>query len=408
MLYLPSDKPDWLVAVAPGRLLALPAGLDRARVAALWDALVGQATVPEVLDLIIAGSIRSAPDFALAGWDASAAGPVTADVFVRGAVPLAVVHGGSTTAVSAEGAATWTEKRVPGVTSIVVGEVTDRAACLPAHVGVVAATGFVAELDGAASVLPASAPAAPPASAPAPAAKAPQRDDDGVAEETIIAPSSEPAPPAPEPAPAARVAAPPQDDDDASGDGSYDHLFGETVIHTISDAATHLPDPEADAVAAAEPDAGQAQADGLEEHTVMSQDIGALRAKRRKARTAQAEPEPQAVRLFLESSTGSREYVEQGLLLGRAPVLERSPGGAIPRLVKVVTPNQELSRTHAEVRVEGGAVVVTDLHSKNGVFVTLPGKSETRLREGEPTTVIPGTLVDLGDGAVYTVGEERA
>ena len=55
--------------------------------------------------------------------------------------------------------------------------------------------------------------------------------------------------------------------------------------------------------------------------------------------------------------------------------------------------------------VEGGTVVVTDLHSRNGTHVVLPGKSPQKLRQGEPTTVIVGTVVDLGGGVTFTVSE---
>jgi pSer/pThr/pTyr-binding forkhead associated (FHA) protein len=69
------------------------------------------------------------------------------------------------------------------------------------------------------------------------------------------------------------------------------------------------------------------------------------------------------------------------------------------------TPNQDISRTHAQITAEGGTVVVTDLHSSNGTLVTLPGKPAQKLRPGEPSAVIVGTIIDLGDGATLTVCE---
>ncbi len=57
------------------------------------------------------------------------------------------------------------------------------------------------------------------------------------------------------------------------------------------------------------------------------------------------------------------------------------------------------------IAVEGGTVVVTDLHSRNGTQVVLPGKSPQRLREGEPTAVIVGTVIDLGGDVTLTVRE---
>jgi hypothetical protein len=49
------------------------------------------------------------------------------------------------------------------------------------------------------------------------------------------------------------------------------------------------------------------------------------------------------------------------------------------------------------VALEGDTVVVTDLRSRNGTSVVLPGKSPQLLRADEPTPVIPGTVIDLGE-----------
>ena len=55
---------------------------------------------------------------------------------------------------------------------------------------------------------------------------------------------------------------------------------------------------------------------------------------------------------------------------------------------------QGLSRTHAEVRVENGALLLEDLQSTNGTETQLPGQQR---RGGEPVVVVPGTLIDFGD-----------
>ncbi len=67
-----------------------------------------------------------------------------------------------------------------------------------------------------------------------------------------------------------------------------------------------------------------------------------------------------------------------------------------------------ISRNHAQFTVEGGTVVVTDLHSRNGTHIVLPGKSPQKLRQGEPTAVIVGTVIDLGGGVTFTVSEGGA
>jgi hypothetical protein len=115
-----------------------------------------------------------------------------------------------------------------------------------------------------------------------------------------------------------------------------------------------------------------------------------------------AEPAPQ---LYLDLSTGSREQLGQPILVGRAPTATTVSGGSLPRLVSIPG-DKDISRTHAQFVVEGGTVVVTDLHSRNGTQVIMPGKAPQQLRQGEPTEVIVGTIVDLGGGVTLTVREE--
>jgi len=93
------------------------------------------------------------------------------------------------------------------------------------------------------------------------------------------------------------------------------------------------------------------------------------------------------------------------VLVGRAPSVSQVSGGNIPRLVTVGTADQDISRTHARFVLEGGTVVVTDLHSRNGTMIVLPGKEPQKLRAGEPTAVIVGTVVDFGGGVTLTVEE---
>ncbi|MDM8084130.1 FHA domain-containing protein [Cellulomonas cellasea] len=110
---------------------------------------------------------------------------------------------------------------------------------------------------------------------------------------------------------------------------------------------------------------------------------------------------PAAMRLML--STGAVVPLDRSVLLGRAPQVLRVTNSELPRLVSVPSPQQDISRTHAEVRMEGEDVLVTDLQSTNGVLVSRQGERARRLHPGEPTLVRPGELVDLGDGVTFTV-----
>jgi hypothetical protein len=105
----------------------------------------------------------------------------------------------------------------------------------------------------------------------------------------------------------------------------------------------------------------------------------------------------------LALSTGALVPVDAVVLIGRAPQAGRAPDGAEPRLVTVPSPEQDISRTHAEVRLELGRVLVTDLYSTNGITVASGGLPPRRIAAGEPVAVGEGDLVDLGDGVTFTV-----
>ena len=102
-------------------------------------------------------------------------------------------------------------------------------------------------------------------------------------------------------------------------------------------------------------------------------------------------------------STGLVVSLNRPVLIGRAPQVTRVTGNEIPRLITVASPNQDISRTHCEVRMDGDDVVVTDLRSTNGVLLLRQGAGAQRLHPGEPTVVEPGVVVDLGEGVTFLV-----
>ncbi|WP_155377011.1 FHA domain-containing protein [Cellulomonas sp. JZ18] len=142
--------------------------------------------------------------------------------------------------------------------------------------------------------------------------------------------------------------------------------------------------------------------------TILSSDLARLR-DRLPAWTHDAVPgpfpTPQAAPLpaRIVLSTGLVVDLDRAVLLGRAPQVSRVTNRELPRLVTVPSPNQDISRTHAEVRLEGDHVVVTDLDSTNGVHVSRPGEGVRRLHAGEPSVVGTDEVVDLGDGVTFTV-----
>jgi hypothetical protein len=100
-------------------------------------------------------------------------------------------------------------------------------------------------------------------------------------------------------------------------------------------------------------------------------------------------------------STGETVPLDRPVVLGRAPQAERAPAGS--RLVAVPSPEQDISRSHAQVHVEQGLVLVTDLFSTNGVTVASGPLPARRITAGDPVAVGVGDVVDLGDGVTFTV-----
>ncbi len=105
-------------------------------------------------------------------------------------------------------------------------------------------------------------------------------------------------------------------------------------------------------------------------------------------------------------STGEVVDVDRVVLVGRDP--EARPGAAPgqepgePRLLRVHSPLHEISSTHLEVRpgsgADLGAAVVTDLGSTNGTILVQPGLPAEDLQPWAPVQLLPGAVLDLGDG----------
>ncbi|MEO8529549.1 MAG: FHA domain-containing protein, partial [Pseudolysinimonas sp.] len=74
-----------------------------------------------------------------------------------------------------------------------------------------------------------------------------------------------------------------------------------------------------------------------------------------------------------------------------------------PTLISLPSPSKELSSTHLELKVVGGALVASDMRSTNGTVVQLPGVAPRTLIRGESAVVPAGTRIDLGEGAVLGV-----
>lgn len=108
-------------------------------------------------------------------------------------------------------------------------------------------------------------------------------------------------------------------------------------------------------------------------------------------------------------SDGEVVDVDRVVVVGRAPTFGAWDGepGAEPRLVTVASPHQEISSTHLEIRpgsgADHGSAVVTDLGSTNGTLLVQPGLPPEDLKAGVAVALLPGAVVDLGDGVSIRV-----
>jgi hypothetical protein len=404
----PSRAHNWVLIAAPGCLLALPSG-DLARFDGLAARLAGADGFRAALEQLVAGGISAAPSFALVDGDSA-----VARVVLRGEASVevtAIDPDAAELTISGAGMATWSERvlegarslrlRVPGSTWTVGLE----PAGLLAHA---TATPAAPRAESSVQVEPAAVTAEAEVVRPTaevPAAEQPVADEP-VAEVTL---------------------APKAESDPSAPDEPYDFLFGDTIYRTHSGAAIRIPNPDPER---------PGDHDG---HTVMSEELGVAghvpavpEAPDPSATSDSSDstdasdttviapiaghvpavpllmpPAPVPVpALQLERADGSRESLARPVLIGRAPAVPAAtPSGSAPRLITILD-DRDISRSHVRVSVEGDAVVVTDLASKNGTMVTLPGGSPRRLRGGEPTVVLPGTVIDLGGGVAFTVRED--
>lgn len=104
----------------------------------------------------------------------------------------------------------------------------------------------------------------------------------------------------------------------------------------------------------------------------------------------------------LAVSTGQSVELDRGVIVGRRPRTPRTQAAEMPRLVTVPSPQQDISRSHVEISLEGWHVLVADMATTNGTTLIRAGQAPRRLHPSEPVLVTDGDLVDLGDGVTMT------
>jgi len=103
----------------------------------------------------------------------------------------------------------------------------------------------------------------------------------------------------------------------------------------------------------------------------------------------------------LRFSTGQTVGLDQSVLIGRNPTVARVAGGDLPTIVPLDDANKDISRTHAEIRLDDWEVLLVDLGSSNGTFATIPGRAEQRLQAQLPLHLVPGTVVRLANDVTF-------
>ncbi len=353
---------DWYAVVGEHVTALLPAEA-RARVAGLWDLADSGATFEAMLDGLLAHGLSSLSGFALVGH-----GDRTR-VLVRGDVTATLRTPNGDVDIADEPDALWVERTLDGVTGgrlSVGGAVDGSDLALVTGVARASAVQFGEVAAAPAPVVPAvaeeSAPFEPEVSEP------------------VAEPTPEPTPePVPEPA-AEPVASEPMtfgdpDSDDPTPTGEQPAVTGDAAYAPDDhDGQTTVGTPVEDFVRPQIGIPGQELAPAVVAH-------------------------PVAKLIF---STGDVLDVDRVILVGRAPEARRFASSDQPHLVTVSSPNHEISSTHLEIRPGAGAdhgmAVVTDMGSTNGTVLVQPGLPPEDLQAGIAVSLIPGAILDLGDG----------
>ncbi|WP_375386239.1 FHA domain-containing protein [uncultured Microbacterium sp.] len=391
--------------------------LPAALVTRIWTQVSegrGLAAVLEALTGAFGTSLAAIPPFAVALVEGG-----SVRLAVRGSLAASIESGVgaesvSVESVSGEGVTTWTERVFDGVVRVELAPTggSPEPAELPLRDGVVLASAVEWVVrEGSVDAAP------PPARAPASLAVPP-----ALPPEPVEVPAPEPRAPEPPAAPPVNETAglidavpgagsldtwlPPEatyapavEADAVSSTTGYDHLWGETVVRSVEDAAVRPDDADEAAPAPADPAPDVDLAGDHDGETISVAQARAMRAANPDPDSAPlplAPPRPPALgRIRL--STGQTLMLDRTVVIGRRPRSTRVTGTDLPHLVAVDSPQHDISRSHLELRAEGDSILATDLHTTNGSTLLRAGTEPVRLHPGEPTVVVPGDVIDLGD-----------
>lgn len=372
----------------------------------VWPLIAQGFPAQQVLEHALSGGLGQLPDFLLMEFDRSDAPARTRTrVVARGAHSARVRReSGEVLTCSGENVSTWTERVVDDASSAAVNSTAGNT--LPIVIGMVRAAGFTWSASDNAPE-----PHLGTIAAPTRVPTIDAREELGV--ELVDEPIKVPTRPLHRPG-LAETRTEPADD-------GFDHLFGSTVYRSVEDAAVrdmgenHDATVDAAAVVQGSPSklgSAEAPATKLGDHdgsTIMASELAALRSAGAKRSTSElanvvvpiSDGPPPAV---LVLSTGEHVALDRDVVIGRRPQVDRVAGSAIPRLITVESPQQDISRSHLQITRERDGFIAKDLHSVNGTVVIRGDESRLTLVGGDQATLRIGDVLDLGDGVTITMG----
>ncbi len=384
---------------------------EKGRVAALWELVDDGAGFDETLDALIASGLRDLPGFVLVA--AGAAGATK--VVLRGAASARFTTADGEVVVDGTSASTWVERSLEGVLDTVI-EVEEGAEYDGAELTVAGGLVRVSRVEHSAeSVVEPAESVVEPASG-ASGVETPPDAAESVVEpaESVVEPASGASGVETPPGAAVSVAGPAESVVEPASEASG--------VETTSDAQgppepprwqpvpapAGFP-PPAPYVAAGSPAVGDA---GSDDHDGLTRGGGWNPSEfaRQQPGIPGQQPAPSVTAepvAKLVFSNGETVPVDRAIIVGRAPEARRFTSAEQPRLVTVPSPHQEISSTHLEVRpgsgADHGSAVVTDLGSTNGTVLVQPGLGPEDLQPGIAVQLIPGAIIDLGDGVTIQV-----
>ena len=390
--YRPGAADAWRIAVSGEALAALPPSVTPLVTETVWRRLGdgGVGAMIEALTGAFGTSLAAIPDFALAvveGGGAGQGGGVR--VVVRGAVDVRVDDGETVRPVSGAGVATWVERHIPGARAVSIDFACDAGGeeTLPLVSGIAPASAVVLTVDDAAGADDGARTVgdavAPPEVAPEPAPGA-----------TRVLEVVTDAPPLDTLLPLATIEPEPVASEVGAEIDETDLVWGATIARPRPARTGSAP-----AAPAAEPAPELAALGDHDGETIAVADLRAMRqAQREQYESTENVPPRLPPQGRIRLSTGRVVELERPVVIGRRPKSTRTTGAELPTLIAVDSPDQDISRSHVEIRTESEHVLVTDLDTTNGTVLLRGGQEPVRLHPGEPTMVVSGDVLDIGDG----------